>query len=80
MNLTPKQFEEILGRVVTQRLEDNLKDIGQKIDNLTTSVDKIVKIFNDHLNEEWPVHIHQVHSGIEKRVKVIERKLGIKTT
>ncbi len=56
MELTPEQFEEILGRVVTQRLEDSLKDVGQKIDNLTTSVDKVVKIFSDHLNEEWPVH------------------------
>lgn len=79
MELTPEQFEEILGRVVTDRLEDSLQDVGQKIDNLTTSVDKVVKIFSDHLNEEWPVHIHQVHSNIEKRVKVIEGKLKIKT-
>jgi len=77
MELTPKQFEEILERV----FEEKTSSLATKkqVEDLTITVDGLAQKLDFYLTKEWTVYIHESHPRLEKRVKAIERKLGIKT-
>ena len=76
-----KRFETIDKRFedVEISFDRRFNNIEIRLDTLTTSVDDLASKVKSYLGQEWNVHIHDSHPRLEKRIKVIERKLGIKT-
>ena len=76
-----KRFETIDKRFedVEIRFDRRFNNIEIRLDTLTTSVDDLASKVKSYLGQEWNVHIHDSHPRLEKRIKVIERKLGIKS-
>jgi Zn-dependent protease with chaperone function len=77
MELTPKQFEEILERV----FEEKTSSLATKkqVEDLTTTVDGLAQKVDSYLTKEWIVHINDSHPRLEKRINSIENKFKIKT-
>ena len=73
MNVTPKQFEQTLRRVIKDET-GHLATKGQ-VDDLTTSVDGLAQKVDSYLNKEWNTHLHDAHPRLENRLSRIERKL-----
>jgi len=76
-----KRFETIDKRFedVEIRFDRRFNNIEIRLDTLTTSVDDLASKVKSYLGQEWNVHIHGSHPRLEKRIKVVERKLGIKS-
>ena len=76
MTLAPKQFEEILERVVVQRIESKMATKAQ-VDALTASVENLAHKVQSYLDEQWNFHLHDAHPRLEARVERLEKKLGL---
>ena len=76
-----KRFETIDKRFndVEIRFDRRFNNIDIRLDTLTTSVNDLASKVKSYLGQEWNVHIHGSHPRLEKRIKVVERKLGIKS-
>ena len=78
MTITPKQFESILKSVLADELPKHLKPLEDKIVNLSGDVGELSAKLDSYISKEWNVHIHDAHPRLEKRLKAIEQKVGIK--
>ncbi|MBI5934739.1 MAG: hypothetical protein HY867_13620 [Chloroflexi bacterium] len=80
MNKNDPTLNDILA-VLTTGFADVDKRFGDfriKLDVLTTSVDGLAQKVNSYLTQEWAVHLHNEHPELEKRLRAVERKLGMK--
>lgn len=79
MDLTAKQFESILGRVVDDKLVPIIENMATKkqVEDLITTVDDLAYKVDSFLTKEWHVHLHAAHPRIERRLKRLEKKLHI---
>jgi hypothetical protein len=76
MTLTPKQLEEILQRVVVERIESRMAT-KEQLDELTASVENLAHKVQSYLDEEWHVHLHDAHARLDARLERVEKKLGL---
>lgn len=79
MDITPKQLETLLAGVVDDRLDKRLTPIQKQIDGLTRSVDKAVKKWDDHLNQNWKIHLGDTHKRIDRRLGKHDKAIGVNT-
>lgn len=79
--LTAKQFATIVQKVVREENQHLItrEEFSESHDTLTTAVDKLTKMVESYLKQEWNVHIHASHPRLESRITALERKVGIKT-
>lgn len=80
MNLTSKQFENTLRRVLKDETSHfvSKKEFKQEINNLILSVDSLALRVDSFLTKEWNIHLHDAHPRIESRINRLEKKFSIK--
>lgn len=76
MTITPEQFEEILQRIVhheTRRLATK-----KTVQAFITSIDELALKVDSYIEKEWNVHRGFEHPNLETRIRILERKAGVK--
>ncbi len=76
MRITPEQFEEMLYDIV--RDETRRLATKQAVGALSNAVDGLARRLGSFLDEEWIVHQRSAHESLEKRLRAVEKRLGIK--
>lgn len=75
MTITPEQLEELLYEIV--REETRRLATKQAVGALSNAVDALARRLASFLDNEWIVHERSLHDSLEKRLKAVEKKLGI---
>ncbi len=74
MNLTVKQFENSLRRIIKN--ETSHLATKKQVDDLIITVDGLAYKVDSFLNKEWITHVHDTHPRIDNRLNRLEKKLS----
>ena len=76
MTITPEQFEEILQRIV--RHETRQLATKETVNALIDTLEYLAFQVDSYIEKEWNFHRFLEHPNLEKRIRILEQKAGIK--